>query len=39
MITEYDDAPLLIADEEIKFEVKECVKSLFAGFHQTSCDM
>ncbi|KAJ4898472.1 BTB/POZ domain-containing protein [Raphanus sativus] len=28
MITEDDDAPLLIADEVIKLEVKECVKSL-----------
>ncbi|XP_013623180.1 PREDICTED: BTB/POZ domain-containing protein At3g05675-like [Brassica oleracea var. oleracea] len=34
MITEDDDAPLLIADEGIKLEVKECVKSLFARFFQ-----
>lgn len=34
MITEDDDAPLLIADEEIKLEVKECVKSLFVRFFQ-----
>ena len=34
MITEDDDAPLLIADEVIKHEVKECVKSLFARFFQ-----
>ncbi|XP_013624129.1 PREDICTED: BTB/POZ domain-containing protein At3g05675-like [Brassica oleracea var. oleracea] len=34
MITEDDDAPLLIADEVIKIEVKECVKSLFARFFQ-----
>uniref|UniRef100_M4CAD4 BTB domain-containing protein n=1 Tax=Brassica campestris TaxID=3711 RepID=M4CAD4_BRACM len=34
MITEDDDAPLLIADEVIKLEVKECVKSLFARFFQ-----
>uniref|UniRef100_A0A1J3HXL9 BTB/POZ domain-containing protein n=1 Tax=Noccaea caerulescens TaxID=107243 RepID=A0A1J3HXL9_NOCCA len=32
MITEDDDAPLLVADEEIKTEVKECVKSLFVRF-------
>ena len=34
MITEDDDAPLLIADERIKLEVKECVNSLFARFFQ-----
>lgn len=34
MITEDDDAPLLIADEEIKLEVKECVKNLFVRFFQ-----
>ncbi|XP_010430796.1 PREDICTED: BTB/POZ domain-containing protein At3g05675-like isoform X2 [Camelina sativa] len=34
MITEDDDAPLLIVDEEIKLEVKECVKSLFVRFFQ-----
>ncbi|KAJ0249692.1 BTB/POZ domain-containing protein [Hirschfeldia incana] len=34
MITEDDDAPLLVADEVIKLEVKECVKSLFARFFQ-----
>ncbi|KAK0584631.1 hypothetical protein LWI29_016332 [Acer saccharum] len=32
MITEDDDAPLLTADDEIKSEVKECVKRLFARF-------
>ncbi|KAF3506292.1 hypothetical protein F2Q69_00003028 [Brassica cretica] len=35
MITEDDDAPLLIADEVIKLQVKECVKSLFARFVQS----
>jgi len=34
MITEDDDAPLLIADEEVKLEVKQCVKSLFVRFFQ-----
>ncbi|XP_048606070.1 BTB/POZ domain-containing protein At3g05675 isoform X1 [Brassica napus] len=34
MITEDDDAPLLIADEVIKLEVKECVNSLFVRFFQ-----
>ncbi|KAL0717633.1 hypothetical protein Bca4012_066955 [Brassica carinata] len=34
MITEDDDGPFLIADEVIKLEVKECVKSLFARFFQ-----
>lgn len=29
MLTEDDDAPLLTADEEIKSEVKDCVKRLF----------
>ncbi|KAJ4705402.1 BTB/POZ domain-containing protein [Melia azedarach] len=33
MITEDDDAPLLIADDEIKAEVKQCVKRLFARFN------
>ncbi|KAH7554174.1 hypothetical protein ACOSP7_028792 [Xanthoceras sorbifolium] len=32
MITEDDDAPLLTVDDEIKSEVKECVKRLFARF-------
>lgn len=32
MLTEDDDAPLLIADEEIKLEVKECIKKLLARF-------
>lgn len=32
MITEDDDAPLLIADDEIKSELKECVKKLFGRF-------
>ncbi|KAL0855699.1 hypothetical protein Bca101_060852 [Brassica carinata] len=34
MITEDDDAPLLIADEVIKLEVKDCVKNLFDRFFQ-----
>ncbi|PSS15862.1 BTB/POZ domain-containing protein [Actinidia chinensis var. chinensis] len=33
MLTEDDDAPLLTADEEIKSEVRECVKSLLARFN------
>jgi hypothetical protein len=33
MITEDDDAPLLTADEEIKLEVKECVKRLLSRFN------
>ncbi|KAM7253829.1 hypothetical protein ACFE04_031511 [Oxalis oulophora] len=33
MITEDDDAPLLTADDEIKLEVKECIKSLFVRFN------
>lgn len=33
MLTEDDDAPLLTADEEIKLEVKECVKRLFSRFN------
>ncbi|KAG2683117.1 hypothetical protein I3843_10G017900 [Carya illinoinensis] len=33
MLTEDDDAPLLTADDGIKFEVKECVKNLFSRFN------
>lgn len=33
MLIEDDDAPLLIADGEIKSEVKECVNRLFARFN------
>ncbi|KAI4300550.1 hypothetical protein L6164_033917 [Bauhinia variegata] len=33
MLTEDDDAPLLTANEYIKFEVKECVKRLFSRFN------
>ncbi|CAK7342037.1 unnamed protein product [Dovyalis caffra] len=33
MLTEDDDAPLLTADEEVKLEVKECVKGLFTRFN------
>jgi hypothetical protein len=33
MLTEDDDAPLLTADQEVKFEVKECVKGLFTRFN------
>lgn len=33
MITEDDDSPLLIADDEIKSEVKECVNHLFSRFN------
>ncbi|PON63131.1 BTB/POZ domain-containing protein [Parasponia andersonii] len=33
MLTEDDDSPLLIADIEIKSEVKECVKRLFSRFN------
>ncbi|KAJ0027856.1 hypothetical protein Pint_36162 [Pistacia integerrima] len=32
MITEDDDGPILTTDDEIKSEVKECVKILFTGF-------
>ncbi|KAA8516807.1 hypothetical protein F0562_017083 [Nyssa sinensis] len=32
MLTEDDDAPLLTADDEIKFEVRECVNGLLARF-------
>ena len=35
MLSEDDDAPLLIADDNIKFEVKECVKRLFSGFNNS----
>ncbi|KAL6988182.1 hypothetical protein U1Q18_013930 [Sarracenia purpurea var. burkii] len=34
MLTEDDDAPLLTADDKIKSEVKECVKSLLARFNK-----
>ncbi|KAM7465938.1 hypothetical protein LguiB_013500 [Lonicera macranthoides] len=33
MLTEDDDAPLLTADNEIKIEVRECVKKLLARFN------
>lgn len=33
MLTEDDDSPLLIADNEIKSEVKECVNRLFSRFN------
>uniref|UniRef100_A0A2N9GJM6 Uncharacterized protein n=1 Tax=Fagus sylvatica TaxID=28930 RepID=A0A2N9GJM6_FAGSY len=33
MLTEDDDAPLLNADDEIKLEVKECVRRLFSRFN------
>lgn len=33
MITEDDDSPLLIADDQIKSEVKECVNRLFSRFN------
>ncbi|GMN39567.1 hypothetical protein TIFTF001_008801 [Ficus carica] len=33
MITEDDDSPLLIADDEIKSGVKECVNHLFSRFN------
>lgn len=33
MLTEDDDAPLLTADDNIKSEVKECVKILFTRFN------
>ncbi|TQD85689.1 hypothetical protein C1H46_028741 [Malus baccata] len=33
MLTEDDDAPLLTADDEIKSEVKECVKRLYGRFN------
>ncbi|WOG98253.1 hypothetical protein DCAR_0417594 [Daucus carota subsp. sativus] len=32
MLTEDDDVPLLIADEEIKLETKECIMKLLARF-------
>ncbi|XP_054803231.1 BTB/POZ domain-containing protein At3g05675 [Prosopis cineraria] len=35
MLTEDDDAPLLTADDNIKYEVKECVKKLFARFNNS----
>lgn len=33
MITEDDDAPILTADDDIKSEVKQCVKRLFSRFN------
>ncbi|XP_028077535.1 BTB/POZ domain-containing protein At3g05675 isoform X1 [Camellia sinensis] len=33
MLTEDDDAPLLTADDEIKSEVRECVRNLLARFN------
>ena len=33
MITEDDDSPLLIANDDIKSEVKECVRRLFSRFN------
>ncbi|XP_059646582.1 BTB/POZ domain-containing protein At3g05675 [Cornus florida] len=33
MLTEDDDAPLLVADDEIKLEVRECVRGLLARFN------
>lgn len=33
MVTEDDDSPLLTADDEIKSEVKECVRSLLSRFN------
>ncbi|OMO68563.1 hypothetical protein COLO4_29569 [Corchorus olitorius] len=33
MVTEDDDAPLLIADDDIKSEVKDCVRRLFSRFN------
>ncbi|CAL5194326.1 unnamed protein product [Lathyrus oleraceus] len=35
MLTEDDDAPLLIADDDIKLEVKEGAKRLFSGFNNS----
>ncbi|KAL5060375.1 hypothetical protein RYX36_031979 [Vicia faba] len=35
MLSEDDDVPLLIADDKIKLEVKECVKRLFSGFNNS----
>ncbi|CAK8544152.1 unnamed protein product [Lathyrus sativus] len=35
MLTEDDDAPLLIPDDKIKLEVKECVKRLFSQFNNS----
>ncbi|KAI9122212.1 hypothetical protein K1719_006901 [Acacia pycnantha] len=35
MLTEDDDAPLLTADDNIKYEVKECVNKLFARFNNS----
>ncbi|KAE8717056.1 BTB/POZ domain-containing protein [Hibiscus syriacus] len=34
MVTEDDDTPLLIADEDIKSEVKDCVGRLFSRFNK-----
>lgn len=39
MITEDDDAPLLIVDDKIKSEVKECVKRLFDRFNSILEDL
>ncbi|KAL5545707.1 hypothetical protein UlMin_005394 [Ulmus minor] len=33
MLTEDDDSPMLIADDEIKSEVKDCVNRLFSRFN------
>ncbi|EOY08487.1 hypothetical protein SCA6_002013 [Theobroma cacao] len=33
MVTEDDDAPLLIADDDIKSEVKDCIGRLFSRFN------
>ncbi|KAK9290683.1 hypothetical protein L1049_008857 [Liquidambar formosana] len=33
MLTEDDDAPLLTADDEIKYEVRDCMKKLLARFN------
>lgn len=35
MLTEDDDAPLLTADDGIKYDVKECVNKLFARFNNS----
>lgn len=39
MLTEDDDAPLLTADDNIKFEVKECAKRLFDRFNNSLAGM
>lgn len=33
MLTEDDDSPLIVADEEIKNEVRDCIKELMARFN------